>query len=158
MISEFSNLRQSEIDTLLDAPVYVAILIAGADGDIDEKEIKRACVVARAPRSGEQVQLTEYYNEVGLDFENKIHQKLESLPKSVEKRTGAIVNELRKLNFILPQISNHYSIHLVASLKDMAMTVAKASGGILGLLSVSKEEAELVELDMIKDPSTYASS
>lgn len=158
MINEFSNLREEEIRILLDAPVYVAILIAGADGEIDKKEIKKACGVVRAPRSDKQAQLIEYYNEVSLDFENKFQQKLDSLPKSVEKRNGAITNELRKLNFILPKINNDYSIHLVASLRDMALKVAKASGGVLGLLSVSKEEAEFVELDMIKNPSTYASS
>lgn len=158
MISEFNDLRDDEINSLLDAPIYVTILIAGADGDIDKKEIKKACEVSRAPRTGEQAQLIEYYNKVSSGFEDKIYQKLESLPNSVEKRTGAITNELRKLNFVLPKLNNHYSIHLVASLKDMALKVAKASGGVLGLLSVSKEEAELVELDMIKDPSTYAAS
>ena len=33
--------------------------------------------------------------------------------------------------------------------------IAEASGGLLGHMSVSYEEAKLMELEMIKDPETY---
>ena len=77
------------------------------------------------------------------------------MPDSPEGRSEIIGKELRKLNFILPKIENKFAIKLHASLKDMAKKVAEASGGLLGYMSVSYEEAKLMELSMIDDPSDY---
>jgi len=155
MISEFSTLRDDEIEVLLNAPVYVAILIAGADGEIDKKEISQALDLAQGKQSREREQLIGYYKEVGVIFEDKFFKLTEELSSSVEERNSAITSELRKLNHILPKIDRNFSIKLVASLKDMAKKVAGASGGVLGYMSVSYEEAKLVELDMIKDPADH---
>ena len=38
MVEEFKTLRDDEIEVLLDAPVLVSILIAGADDKIDKDE------------------------------------------------------------------------------------------------------------------------
>jgi len=155
MISEFSTLRDDEIEVLLNAPVYVAILIAGADGEIDKKEVSQALDLAQGKQSREREQLIGYYKEVGTTFESKFFKLTEELSNSVEERNSTIISELRKLNHILPKIDHNFSVKLVASLKDMAKKVAGASGGVLGYMSVSYEEAKLVELDMIKDPSDY---
>lgn len=155
MISEFSTLRDDEIEVLLNAPVYVAVLIAGADGEIDKKEIKQALELAQGKQSRERAQLIDYYKEVGLGFESKFFKLSEELPDEVADRNSSISSELRKLNHILPKIDHNFAVKLVASLKDMAKKVAGASGGVLGYMSVSYEEAKLVELDMIKDPADY---
>ncbi|MEQ9289261.1 MAG: hypothetical protein RIG77_20205 [Cyclobacteriaceae bacterium] len=155
MISEFSTLRDDEIEVLLNAPVYVAVLIAGADGEIDKKEIKQALELAQGKQSRERAQLIDYYKEVGLGFESKFFKLTEELPDEVSDRNSSITTELRKLNHILPKIDHNFAVKLVASLKDMAKKVAGASGGVLGYMSVSYEEAKLVELDMIKDPADY---
>ena len=42
MIPEFQKLDDAEIELVLKAPILVCILIAGADGDIDRKEINKA--------------------------------------------------------------------------------------------------------------------
>ena len=47
MIPEFEPLREDEIEVVVKAPVYVAILIAGADGNIDKSERKEAINIAR---------------------------------------------------------------------------------------------------------------
>ncbi|MFY0652544.1 MAG: hypothetical protein JXQ96_10945 [Cyclobacteriaceae bacterium] len=155
MISEFGTLRDDEIKVLLDAPVHVAILIAGADGEIDKKEIKQALELAQGKQSREREQLIDYYKEVGQGFETKFFKLVEEMPDEVDSRNSAISMELRKLNHILPKIDQNFAVKLVASLKDMAKKVAGASGGVLGYMSVSYEEAKLIELDMIKDPADY---
>ena len=45
MISELEELNKQEYRLLYDAPLLVSILIAGADNNIDKKEIDRAAVL-----------------------------------------------------------------------------------------------------------------
>jgi len=40
-------------------------------------------------------------------------------------------------------------------MKDIAKRIAKASGGVLGYISVDYEESKLMELRMIKNPANY---
>ncbi|RED93879.1 hypothetical protein [Marinoscillum furvescens] len=153
MIEEFENLREDEIEVLVNAPVHVAILIAGADGNIDKSERKEAIEVARSKQSRAREQLVDYYKLVGESFEEKFNSMIDSLPEDAEERNKAITAELRKLNFILPKVDKNFAVKLYASLKDLAKKIAEASGGILGYLSVSYEEAKLIELKMINDPN-----
>ncbi|MEO9967012.1 MAG: hypothetical protein ABJF11_14535 [Reichenbachiella sp.] len=155
MIKEFNTLRDDEIEVLLKAPVLVSILIAGADDKIDKSEIHQAVEIANSKQSRAREQLIDYYKEVGKDFQEKFVQLVNEMPDSSEGRAEIISKELRKLNFILPKIENKFAIKLHASLKDMAKKVAEASGGLLGYMSVSYEEAKLMELNMIDDPSNY---
>ncbi|WP_258097527.1 hypothetical protein [Marinoscillum pacificum] len=152
MVKEFENLREDEVEVLLTAPVYVAILIAGADGDIDKSERKEAIEVAHSKQGRAREQLVEYYKAVGASFESKFNTLISELPEDAEERSKAITTELRKLNFILPKIDKNFAVKLYASLKDLAKKIAEASGGILGYLSVSYEESKLIELRMINDP------
>lgn len=151
-VKEFENLRDDEIQVMLDAPVYVSILIAGADGKIDKSERKEAIEVARSKQSRAREQLVEYYKMVGENFEGKFNSLIETLPEDTKDRNTDIEQELRKLNFILPKIDRPFAIKFYASLKDLAKKIAEASGGILGYLSVSYEEQTLMELKMINDP------
>ncbi|NQZ75673.1 MAG: hypothetical protein HRT61_06110 [Ekhidna sp.] len=151
MIPEFEPLREDEIQVLLKSPVYVAILIAGADGTIDKSERKEAIEVARNKQSRAREQLADFYKEVGEQFEANFNQLIDELPSGTEPRVSAITTELRKLNFILPKIDKNFAIKLIASLKDLAKKIAEASGGVLGYLSISYEEARLMELKMLKE-------
>lgn len=152
MIKEFEKLRQDEIDVLIKAPVYVAILIAGADGNIDKSERKEAIEIAKSKQVRAREQLIDYYKEVGASFEKNFNSIMDVLPDNSEERTEIITIELRKLNFIFPKIDRNFSVKLYASLKELAKKIAEASGGVLGYLSVSYEESKLMELRMINDP------
>ena len=151
-VHEFENLRPDEIEIMLNAPIYVSILIAGADGKIDNKERKEAIDVARSKQSRAREQLVEYYKLVGDSFEDKFNEFIDKLPEDIKDRNADIEHELRKLNFILPKIDRPFAIKFYASLKDLAKKIAEASGGILGYLSVSYEEQTLMDLRMINDP------
>ncbi len=153
MIAEFEPLREDEVEVLLRAPVYVAILIAGADGNIDKSERKEAINVARNKQTRSREQLADFYKLVGEGFEDNFNKLIDELPSGTEERISAITKELRKLNFILPKIDKNFGIKLHASLKELAKKIAEASGGVLGYLSVGYEEAKLMELRMINDPT-----
>ncbi|MEM9324455.1 MAG: hypothetical protein AAGA85_02320 [Bacteroidota bacterium] len=151
-IEEFENLRPDEIEAMINAPIYVAILIAGADGKIDKSERKEAIDVARSKQSRAREQLVTYYKAVGESFEAKFNKFVDELPEDVKDRTSDIEQELRKLNHILPKIDRVFAIKFYASIKDLAKKIAEASGGIFGYLSVSYEEQTLMDLKMINDP------
>ncbi|WP_462249815.1 hypothetical protein [Ekhidna sp.] len=151
MIPEFEPLREDEVQVMLQAPVYVAILIAGADGKIDKSERKEAIEVARSKQSRSREQLHEFYKLVGDHFEEHFNKLIDELPSGTDERISAITTELRKLNFILPKIDKNFAVKYHASLKDLAKKIAEASGGVLGYLSVSYEESKLMELKMIKE-------
>lgn len=153
MIKEFEALREDEVSVLLDAPVYVTILVAGSDGNIDNAERKEAISTARQKQSRAREQLLEYYQEVGGRFEDRLTELMESLPESTEERMKIITQELRKLNFIFPKIDKNFTVKLYASLQELAKKIAEASGGLMGYLSVSYDEKKAMELNMIKDPS-----
>lgn len=153
MIKEFEGLREDEQAVVLKAPVYVAILIAGADGNIDKSETKEAIDVAHSKQSRARIELVDYFKLVEPKFEEEFKTLMEELPQDATERTTAITTELRKLNFILPKVDKHFAIALYASLKDLAKKIAEASGGVLGYLSVSYEESKLMDLKMINDPS-----
>ncbi len=152
MIKEFEGLREDEIRTLLKAPAYVAILIGGADGKIDKKEHEEAINILKIKQSKAREQLLEYFNEVGKTFEKDFIDLVDELPDDVAERTREITSELKKLNIIFPKIDKAFSIKLYASLKELAKRIAEASGGVLGYLSVSFEESQLVDLKMIHEP------
>lgn len=153
MINEFKHLPQEDIDVLYKAPVLVAILIAGADNTIDNAEIKEARELARMKQSKENEVLKEYYQELGNTFETELKKHIALLPNDTAERHKAIVNELEKLNTILPKLNKRFAVNFYAHLKDLAKRIASASGGVLGYMSVGKEESEVIDLNMIKDPS-----
>ncbi len=153
MIPEFAKLREDEVEVLLKAPAYVSVLIAGADDNIDKNEIQKAIQIAKVKQMKAREVLLEYYKKVGERFEDDFMKMIEELPKSSSERGPIINKELRKLNVILPKVNNGFAVELYASLKDIAKKIAEASGGVLGYLSVSYEEAKLMELTMINDPS-----
>ncbi len=152
MIIEFKPLQEEEQQVLLNAPVYVAILIAGADGNIDKTERKEAINIAKNKQKRAREQLLDFYKKVGENYEEKFNSLIDELPSGTKERNIEITKELRKLNFIFPKIDKSFTIKLYASLKDLAKKIAESSGGILGYLSIDYEEAKLMELKMIDDP------
>ena len=153
MIKEFARLREDEVDVLMKAPIYVAILIAGADGEIDKAERKEAIQIANNRQSRSREQLQEYYQNI--DFNTDFEKLVAELPGGTDERTTAITRELRKLNFIMRKIDKSFAVKLHASLKDLAKKIAEASGGVLSYLTISYEESKLMELKMIQDPASY---
>jgi tellurite resistance protein len=67
MVKEFKDLREDEIEVLMKAPIYVAILIAGADGEIDSTEKKEAISIANNRQSRSREQLNEYFKLINFD-------------------------------------------------------------------------------------------
>ena len=155
MISEFENLSHEEVELMKKAPALVCVLIAGADGKIDSKEIEEAILISRIKQTRARKALIYYYREIGQNFRDTLTDLIKSLPQEAVERNELVVAELEKLNPILKKLDKTFSVKFQASLKDIARKIAEASGGVLGLMKISYAESKFVDLKMIKDPSRY---
>lgn len=151
MLKELEKLSVSESEVVFKTPMLVCILIAGADNQIDNKEIKRALELARKGRT--KATLYPFYKIVSEDFEDKLKIILQSLPIEPQHRTRAVVDELAQLNDILSKIDKSFGHDFYMSLTYIAKQIAESSGGVLGIQTIGDEELELVKLPMIKDPA-----
>lgn len=150
MITEFDKLTDSEIELMLKAPVLVCILIAGADGTIDRKEIKEA--IAQTQKNNKSA-LTGYLKEVSQDFEDKLKILIQSYPYESTQRNPILIEELGQLNGLWKKIDKVFSVQFYQMLKELAEKIAASSGGLWGMKTVTNEEAKYVRLPMISDPS-----
>ena len=110
MIPEFDRLTNREIELMLKAPILACILIAGADGEIDQKEIEGAIEVARKKQRRSLANLLEFYRDVGEDFEDKLKVVIQSYPMKAVQRNPLIVEELAQLNNLLPKLNKAFAL------------------------------------------------
>ena len=153
MIREFDKLSATETELMIKAPILVCILIAGADGNIDRKEIQGAIEQARKKQARTDANLLEFYQYVGEDFEDKLKVLIQSYPSKPQQRNPLIVEELSSLNKLLPRLDASFALAFYQSIKEIAQKTAESSGGLLGLNKVGEEESQYLGLPMIKDPS-----
>jgi hypothetical protein len=153
MISAFDKLSDAEIEAMLRAPIIACILIAGADGHVDRKEIQKAITHTQKSATKSKTVLIDYFRLVREDFEDKVKVVLQTLPVAVTERNKLIVDELTRLNSILPKLSKTFATEFYLKMRDLAHQVADSSGGLLGMNKVGDEEAQYVELPMIKNPA-----
>ena len=139
MIKEFDKLTESEVELMLKAPVLVCILIAGADGTIDRKEIKEAIAQTRKRSISA---LSDYLSEVSQDFEDKLKVLIQSYPYESTQRNPIIIEELHHINSLWSKMDKGFSIQFYQMLKGLAIKIAGSSGGLWGLKSVANEEAK----------------
>jgi hypothetical protein len=156
MIIELEKLADQEVELMLKAPVLLCILIAGADGTIDRKEIKQAINVA--VRKKDKTILDGYFKEVSTDFEDKLKVLLQSYPYQSSERNPILIKELSQLNPILKKMDKSFAKPFYDMLKELAEKIAGSSGGLWGMMTVDDEEAKYIDLPMIQDPAENNSS
>ena len=153
MIDQFEKLQESEAELMFKVPLLVSILIAGADNNIDNAEMKQAITLSKVKQQKARKDLIEYYQIVGSDFEDKLKVLIQHYPIDAQDRNPMIIDELKKLNSILPKLDQKFASDFYQSIKGIAKKIAEASGGVLGYMAVGYEESKLVGLHMVKDPS-----
>ena len=153
MQKAFSNLSEKDIDELCLIPIWISILIAGADDFIDQNEIKKAVKVAKEKQFDEDHLIIEYYAKVAQKFEVNLKGYISLMPNKRDQRIEFLIKKIERVNHFFSMMEVRTAHQLYLSFKDFANKVAHASGGIFGLLSVSYEESKFIDLKMIIDPS-----
>ena len=155
MIHQFENLTPEETELMLEVPILVSVLIAGADSTFDKAEIKEAISVSRLKQKKARKELIEYYQAIGDEFESRLRETISHFPDGVNERNEMIINRLKELNDVLPKLDRTFAIKFYESMKDIAKRIAEASGGVLGYMAIGYEESKLIDLKMIKNPADY---
>lgn len=147
----FKNITEDENRQLIEAIPLIAILIAGADDEIDLHEKSWAEKIIKIRSYHNHFDLKSYYKEVDNEFSVLFERFLSELPKKAEQRSTQISKQLSKLNSIFQKMPLRTSSQLYTSFLAYAEQIARASGGFLRMMSVSKEESIWIGLPML-DP------
>lgn len=155
MMHQLENLTIVQIEQLFDGPALVALLVASADGTIDQAEIDRAAEVVHIKTFSEYSDLKEFYVELEPDFLRRFNHLMAILPQSKNDRNIEIINRLTALNEVLFMLPFKFSLHYYRSLKNYAVHIANAAGGLGGFFMINEEERRLLHLGMILEPTHH---
>lgn len=151
MIQGFENLTEQEFNVLTDAIAQIAVLIAGADGNIDQEEKEWAVKIADIRGYSKQSKsLNGFYDSIEADLLKNIEELSKSLPSAVEEREQILSEKLTSVNEVLPKLNNQLGHQLYQSYVSYADHIAEASGGFMRFGSVSKSERKWLSLPMIQ--------
>ena len=151
MVPGFKKLSESQYQATKDALVWITVLIAGADGEIDEKETNWAEKITQIRGYHNPNSLTAFYDEVGHSFSEDLTDFIKRAPSDVQERSELIVRKLTQLNDILGLLDNDLAYELYSSYQSFAEHIAKASGGFLGFMRVNSDEEKFLNLPMINE-------
>jgi hypothetical protein len=150
MLEHFSPISTSEFLQLTDAVSLITVLVAGADGNIDREEISWAKKVTEIRSYNMKADMKDFYVKVGEDFSERLNHFIDTLPQDVDARSIVINQKLTELNPILAKLDPSLGAKLYTSFTSFAEHVAKASGGILGFMTINKDEAQNLGLAALK--------
>lgn len=153
MVPELDRLNSHEVELVFKSPMLVCILIAGADGTIDKREIKGAIQFAETKQQKSLSSVSAIFKEVAKDFEDKLNIIFQQYPYELTQRNPMIIEELAGLNQIWPKVDAAFAREFYLSLISIGEKIASSSGGVLGYKSIGSEEAKYLKLPMIKNPS-----
>lgn len=149
LISGFENLSKEEIDTLVEAPALITILVGAADGELDKEERVWSERLLRSRTYNNPKTLNEFYRVVVEGFWMKVHSEMAHLPQDPDTRNAEISTRLERLNPILAKLDIQLAADLYKGFLGLAEETAEASGGFLRLGAISAVEARWVKLPML---------
>ncbi|HRG31739.1 MAG: hypothetical protein JNK69_12790 [Saprospiraceae bacterium] len=153
----FRSLSDNEYNLLINSVPLVAVLIAGADGQIDLKEKEWANKIVKIRSFANTIDLKPLYQELELNFSSLLESTIQRFPQNTEKRNQLISKELSQLNPILAKLNIQLASQIYDSLLSYAEHIAKASGGFLRMMSVNSDENIYIGLPML-DPIFFDDS
>ncbi|MEM1214379.1 MAG: hypothetical protein AAGJ82_01745 [Bacteroidota bacterium] len=149
MLNELEKLSTEQQSQLLDAVPLITILVAGADGNMDEAELATAEKITKIRTYDSSIEVRPYFMRVGEIYTGRLNQLIAELPNDTAARTQAISERLAALNPLLQAMDIGTTNQLLGDFRSFARHVASASGGVLGFMTISGEEKEVVDLPML---------
>ncbi len=146
---QFSALSTADQEILTDALSLITILIGSADGVLEIEETEWASRVTKFRAFSHNDDLTDYYMQAGETFDARLDQILRTLPAEQEARSLEISQRLARVNPIMEALDEELAYHLYTDWLTYAAHVAKASGGVFHMASISPNEKKWMQLPMI---------
>src|SRR5688572_16421487 len=132
MVPELDRLTGSEVELIYKTPILVCILIAGADGKIDKKEITEAMKFAEKKHKRSMSSVSILFKEISKDFEDKFKILIQNYPYEATQRNPLIVEELGGINQIWRKVDKSFAQEYYQTLLSIAEHIASSTGGVLG--------------------------
>jgi len=148
-IQEFNNLTDEEAKAMYESPALVAVLIAAADDNIETQELEWAKKIMGYRQHVGNEHLFPFYEIADSYFDATLEAAVNN-NQGDQERLAFIESALEQLNPLFAKIDKDFALELFKSLQSFARSVAKSHGGFLGLKSINYQEAELIDLHMIK--------
>jgi hypothetical protein len=145
----FTSLSQEELQHLQDAIPQIAILIAGADGNIDAEEREWADKLTNIRAYAGDKVLHEYYETVHANFSIRFNDMLKTLPTNTAGRQEVLATNLSHLNTVLAKLDSRVAYHLYKSFVTYAKSIAEETGGFFRFGAISGEEKKWIGLPML---------
>jgi len=142
-------LTKEEIQTIKDAYAYIAVLIAGAEGKIDNKELAFSEKIVQIRSFSGDERLYHLHEEITKELPGKIHEVVNSLTGDQASRNKMLSAEIEKLNPILANLDPFMGNYMYKGFLSFAERIAKSSGGFLSFFSISPEEKKWIKLPML---------
>jgi hypothetical protein len=153
MLYQLQNLSAEEQTLVRRSPIWVTLLIACADHDIEEAEIDRAKEIIHIKSFTLKNDVKNLYKNLDQHVDEEIDFALKSLSSDGKKRLAFLEQHIAKLNDIFPKLDSTYATQLYNSLTSLALSVAQSDGGIFGIISrIGEDEAKYINLPMLKKP------
>ena len=108
---DFYKLKESEQDTMYALPIYIAILMANADGNIDNSEMKMAIKLSKQVKKYAIRDLEYYYALVNQDYEDKLKFLIHNIPKPIEQREKFLLTKIEQAKSILANAKQNLTEH-----------------------------------------------
>jgi len=147
----FENLNEQEYQTLKNTFAYIATLIAGADGNIDEDEQAWAKKIVKIRSYSGHESLYKLYDEGDAEIIAKMEQIISSLNGEMTTIQAGLISKIEEVNPILAKLDQRTSFSIYQGFKSFAEHIAKASGGIFRFFSISSQEKKFLGLKMIHE-------
>ena len=112
MTKGFEALNEQEFGILKNAIAWITLLIAGADGKIEEDETAWAKKITDIRSYNSPSFLNDFYEAVGKDFSETLDSLMSSLPKDTNESTAMLSKKLEQVNAILPKVDDTIAFEL----------------------------------------------
>lgn len=152
MIRSVEKLTPEEEEIVLKAPVWIGVLIAGADLTIDADERADAIKTIGYRRFTSSPPLHEYFEAINDSYEADFDACAASMPSDRDSRNEILSGYLAQLNSILPKLEPVFARRFYVDMLSFAEHIAKSSGGIFHIFAETPEEHKLRQLPMIEKP------
>ncbi len=150
MLDEYSGITRTEYEQLKNAIPAITILVAGADGTIEDHETDWAAKVTKIRSYNLPRRLSSFYKEVGKTFQEDVNHLKASFVTDPEGTKQQLKFQLATLNDVFRKLEDDELAHeLYQSFLSFARHVARSTGGVLGWGSIGPEEQEIIGLTMI---------
>jgi len=124
-MDSFENITTIENEALLRFPVYVSLLAAISDSNLDEAAKKSAIKFSHIKTYSCDPLLTSFYEAADKVFEKNMLQLDKDLPVENEDRVAAIKKKLLDLEKIVLKMGKEYTTVLHSSMKSFKEHVSK---------------------------------